>query len=78
MPFLVCAGTLFALSFIGGIYFGPSRRDPKTERMYTPFIYVCALGVAALPLTTGDWPWSLVALVPVLVTARFMIARRRK
>jgi hypothetical protein len=46
--------------------------------MYPPFIYVCALGVAALPLTTGDWPWSLVVLVPVLVTARFMIARRSK
>jgi len=69
---------LFVFSWIGNIYFGSERRDSRTERLYTPFIYICALGVAALPLTTSDWSWSLVALVPMLVTARLMIHRRRR
>lgn len=49
---------------------------PPDRKTYSGFLYGCYVLFAALPIATGDWPWSLVVLPFALITARIVIARR--
>ena len=61
---------LLAFSAIGAV-----RLRATGGPRYARFIYLCVLGVAVLPLLTGDWIWSLVWLLPGAIIARMMIRR---
>jgi hypothetical protein len=58
MIFWLSLATLWIFSIGGAIYFRGERSVQHWSR-YRSFIYACAILFAALPLTSGDWRWSL-------------------
>jgi hypothetical protein len=71
MLFFVMTGGLLVFAAWSAVHV---RRTPLDRRRKPAkeLALVCALWAAALPLSTGDWIWSLVAVVPALLTSRII------
>lgn len=76
MLFWLGLGALLLGSAAGTVYFTTARREARPDQ-YARYIYGCATVYGLLPITTGDWRWSLFAVPAALIVGSVIIARRR-